>query len=479
MTIIPQNDHDGQVLCTVIENFFCTVIEKFFASFHVGKLLRKCNASKEKGVPVMKVFRYIVSNVFNAKSMYMQIRTDSYHEDFSKNTYYRFLNSTKTNWLRFTTLLSAAVVRDFMQRLTSKDRKDVFIIDDTLFGRSSCKKTGMAARVFDHTDMRYRKGFRLLTLGWSDGNSFLPINFSLLSSSKESNQLGIMDLGDGRTTAGKRRSMALRKATDVMLELLDAAMKAGHQAKYVLFDTWFANPHQIVAIKDMGLDTIAMVKKSSRIKYEFEDKRMSCKQIFKQSKKRRGRSRYLLSVEILVDKENSIDEHPIPAKLVYVRNRSNRKDWIALICTDMQLSEEEIIRVYGKRWDIEVFFKTCKSYLRLQKECHSLSYDAMTAHVSIVMVRYMILSMFQRQNEDHRALGELFYVMLTELEDITFRHSMMILMEAMFQTVKSVFRVTDEQLEIFAADFYSRLPQYMQKALGCSQDGKDAAICHG
>ena len=261
--------------------------------------------------------------------------------------------------------------------------------------------------------------------------------------------------------------MALRKATDVMLELLDAAMKAGHQAKYVLFDTWFANPHQIVAIKDMGLDTIAMVKKSSRIKYEFEDKRMSCKQIFKQSKKRRGRSRYLLSVEILVGKENGIDEHPIPAKLVYVRNRSNRKDWIALICTDMQLSEEEI------------FFKTCKSYLRLQKECHSLSYDAMTAHVSIVMVRYMILSMFQRQNEDHRALGELFYVMLTELEDITFRHSMMILMEAMFQTVKSVFRVTDEQLEIFAADFYSRLPQYMQKALGCSQDGKDAAICHG
>ena len=79
--------------------------------------------------------------------------------------------------------------------------------------------------------------------------------------------------------------MALRKATDVMLELLDAAMKAGHQAKYVLFDTWFANPHQIVAIKDMGLDTIAMVKKSSRITYEFEGRRMNSKQIFKQIKR--------------------------------------------------------------------------------------------------------------------------------------------------------------------------------------------------
>ena len=177
----------------------------------------------------------------------------------------------------------------------------------------------MVARVFDHTDMRYRKGFRLLTLGWSDGNSFLPINFSLLSSHKESNQLGVMDMKDGRTIAGKRRAMAVRKANHVMLDLLREALRTGHQAKYVLFDTWFATPHQIVSIKDMGLDVIAMVKKSSRIQYEFEGKRLNVKQIFKQSKKRRGRSRYLLSVEILIGKDNGVNEHPIPARLVYVR----------------------------------------------------------------------------------------------------------------------------------------------------------------
>ncbi|MCT3498964.1 IS4 family transposase, partial [Lactobacillus delbrueckii subsp. bulgaricus] len=27
----------------------------------------------------------------------------------------------------------------------------------------------------------------------------------------------------------------------------------------------------------------------------------------------------------------------------------------------MTIDENEIIRIYGKRWDIEVFFKTCKS----------------------------------------------------------------------------------------------------------------------
>jgi len=32
------------------------------------------------------------------------------------------------------------------------------------------------------------------------------------------------------------------------------------------------------------------------------------------------------------------------------------KDWIAFICTNPELSEEEIIRIYGKRWQIEIFF---------------------------------------------------------------------------------------------------------------------------
>ena len=74
------------------------------------------------------------------------------------------------------------------------------------------------------------------------------------------------------------------------------------------------------------------------------------------------------------------------------------------ICTDTTLPEEEIIRIYGKRWQIEVFFKTCKSMLNLIGECHSLSYDALTAHVAIVFTRYMLLAMEQRQNEDQRTL---------------------------------------------------------------------------
>ena len=85
----------------------------------------------------------------------------------------------------------------------------------------------------------------------------------------------------------------------------------------------------------------------------------------------------------------------------------------AIICTDMSLSENDIIRIYGHRWDIEVFFKTCKSSLLLRKEYHGLSYDGLTAHVAMVFTRYMLLAVSKRDNEDDRTLGELFYIMIS------------------------------------------------------------------
>lgn len=115
------------------------------------------------------------------------------------------------------------------------------------------------------------------------------------------------------------------KATDTMLQLLDMATAQGITADYVLFDSWFSNPAQLTAIKSRGMDVIAMVKKSSRINYEYEGEKLNIKQIYAKNKKRRGKSKYLLSVSVMLGKEN-----PIPAKIVCVRNKANRKDWLAI-----------------------------------------------------------------------------------------------------------------------------------------------------
>lgn len=199
------------------------------------------------------------------------------------------------------------------------------------------------------------------------------------------------------------------------------------------------------------------IKKSSRIKYSYCGEQLNIKEIYSQNKKRRGRSKYLLSVNVMFGKEN-----PIPSKIVCVRNKANRNDWLAIICTDTTLFEEEIIRIYGKRWQIEVFFKTCKSMLNLIGECHSLSYDALKAHMTIVFTRYMLLAMEQRQNEDQRTFGELFFFLVDEMADITFSKSLGILIDAFIASLQEILKLSDEQLTAFTASFEARLPEYLR-----------------
>lgn len=423
------------------EQLFSNSIISFIKKFQVIKLLRKCGFRKEKGISLFSLFLYVLSNVFRDRSLYMQLKTDHFQENFSKNSYYRFMRNVDVNWLRFTTLLSAQIINNHLRSLTSEKRADCFVVDDSYFSRTGFKKTELVAKVFDHVSMTYKKGFRMMTLGWTDGASFMPINSVLLSSQKLQNMIGENKVFDQRTIAGQRRMLARTKGTDVMVNLIDQAMKAGHQAKYVLFDSWFSNPHQIVQLKQRKLDVIAMVKVSSKIKYEFEGERKNIKQIYRSCKKRCGRSRYLLSIPVKVGRQDK-DGAKIDARIVCVRNRANRKDWLAIICTDMSLSEDEIIRNYGKRWDIEVFFKTCKSYLKLSTEYHGLSYDALTAHVAVVFTRYMLMSVAKRDDEDEHTLGELFYCMINELADITFSYSLQLITDAMLASVKQVFHAS-------------------------------------
>lgn len=348
MSIVSRESKDEKSISTAIANFL--------TAYGILTLLNQCGGSKLKGVPVKELFTYTLTNAFRMGSFYMQNKLGHIRAGFSKNTYYRFIMSPRTNWLRFTTLLSERIINGHIRPLTSENRDVCFVIDDSLYERAGFKRTELASKVFDHVSMRCKKGFRLLTLGWTDGCTFLPINYSLLASNDAENILGPCNKIDKRTIAGKRRFMARQKATTVMVEPLKTALAAGHKAKYVLFDSWFSNPQQILDIKALGLDTIAMVKRSSKRKYIFNGESKNIREIFAACKKRRGRSRYLLSIDVKITQGKNA-QNGLDAKIVCLRNRSNRKDWIAIICTDMSLSENDIIRIYGHRWDIEVLFQ--------------------------------------------------------------------------------------------------------------------------
>ena len=115
---------------------------------------------------------------------------------------------------------------------------------------------------------------------------------------------------DKRTVGYRRRKLSMEKGTHAMLTLLETAKKAAIPAKYVLFDSWFSSPSTLHAVKRMDFDVIGMVKKSPKIFFRYDGEDMSLISIYNKNKKRRGKSKYLLSVMVDVVKDGDI----IPAK---------------------------------------------------------------------------------------------------------------------------------------------------------------------
>jgi IS4 transposase len=314
----------------------------------------------------------------------------------------------------------------------------------------------LLARVHDHNSGLFCRGFRMLTLGWSDGHSFVPMLLSLLSSAKEKNRLAPMrsDI-DKRTNGYKRRQESQRKSTDVLVEMVTMAMAAGTTARHLLFDSWFAFPATIRRIHALGMHTICMLKDTGTITYEWRGWPLTLKELYKAVHKRCGRAKVL--AEVLVTIGNDEQGIPVEAKIVFVRDRRSKK-WLALLSSDTGLSAEEIITLYRRRWDIEVFFKMAKSFLNLAKECQSRSYDALVAHATIVCCRYIMLELARRANADPRTLGRLFHAVCDELRQLSFTEALALFLKLLEETLQGIFVVTKEQILRLFEQFVANLP---------------------
>ena len=181
-------------------------IHSFFHNHNFGQLLRQSNIRKEKGICLDTLFQFLLSLASTGKNLFRLLESVESPTGISKDTAYRLLNSVTANWRRFLLLLSTRVIVQRLLPLTDEATTKVLIADDTLYSRGRSKRVELLARVRDHNTGRYVRGFRMLTLGWSDGNSFVPMMLSMLSSAKEENRLATMRDGiDKRTSGYKRR----------------------------------------------------------------------------------------------------------------------------------------------------------------------------------------------------------------------------------------------------------------------------------
>ena len=443
-----------------IDKILANRFSHFIRRFKIARLLNRIGAGKIMGVTATAVFTFMLGLVFTRRNLYEVYRSERDKPTFGKDVVYRFLGKSGVHWESLIPALAAQVIPE-IDRLTSEKRISAWVIDDSPYYRDRSKKVEFLSWCKDHSENRYYKGFAFLAMGWTDGNTFVPSDFRLVASGNDKNLLeGSHVAEDGRTRATKRRREARTDKPALVLTMLEKAKDTHPETKHVLFDTWFSAPKAILDISAKGFYVVARIKNHKNYRYLYNGECLSLRQIWSRNKKRRGRSKYLLSV--CVDVRHADYDETVPAKIIFVRNKNKRSEWIAILSTDMTLTEEDVIALYGKRWDIEPFFKFIKSALRLTKEFQLRSFDAIVAHAAIVLTRYIFVAIESREDKDWRSFGDIGMLLYEELEDMSFREAFALLITFFKNCLRECLHLSMETIDALVSFFIDSLPTYIK-----------------
>ncbi|SDJ30028.1 hypothetical protein SAMN04488123_1311 [Natribacillus halophilus] len=132
-----------------------------------------------------------------------------------------------------------------------------------------------------------------------------------------------------------------------MFTLLDDINPVKLSAKTLLFDSWFAYPSIIKrVVTQYPLDVVCMIKRSPKIHYTYEGESYTLNQLYQKVRKKRGRAKILASILVGL----GADEHgrEIQARIIFIRDRNRSKKWLAILTTNLDHTEEDAVRIYGK-----------------------------------------------------------------------------------------------------------------------------------
>lgn len=447
------------ILNNQIETFETTLCS-FTKRFEIARLMYAANIKKIRGISVLHILLAIFELPFIRQSYYERFVVNK-SRTFNKDVAYCFLNNCRYNWRAFLGRVSSKVINTFFDSLTCNSRESVLIIDDTTFSRNRSNKVELLAKVFDHAKGVFFKGYRVLQMCWSDGNSTTPVDFAIMSSEKKKNRFEEMNADiDKRCCGFKRRMEAVSKSTDLIEPMVKRAKALGIKARYLLMDSWFGMPKLISKLRH-HIDVVCMVKNTPKVFYYVGGQKMKLSEIYKSFRKKRGRA--LIKGSRIVELNDNGMLYKV--KIVFVKNRNKKRSWLAILSTDITLSDAEIVRIYGKRWDIEVYFKMAKQYLNFGKDIQSRSFDAMIAHISIVMLRHIFISVIHRENVDSRTFGGVFRELIAEMKDIEFFEAVARILNEMIEDSSTLCAETNYKLDEIIAFIMSFVIKKYRKAL--------------
>ncbi len=383
--------------------------------FSFSALCKCLNPLKQRGYGFESIFSCLICMPFlglkTVHSFTGSMLSD--HIEARKDVFYRLKNNPKICWRRILWLFSVKFIK-LAEENGSVNRNAVRCL---IFDDSTLPKTGRyvekVSRVWDHVLNRCILGYKLLAMGYWDGASFIPLDFSLHRErgkntdkpfglkKKEYKKQYRKKRGNGNHNWNRAKEADSTKIESA-LKMFWRAISQGIKVDYVLMDSWFTCEAFISAVRKVKKRTVHLIGmyKIPRTRFEYLGSQLTYSQI----RNMLGKPKRCRKLKLYY-KETIVGYNGQPLKMFFSRQGKNGK-WRVFITTDTELSFIRMIEIYQIRWSIEVFFKEAKQLLGLGK-CQSNDFDAQIADTTITMIQHILLTLKYRF-EHYESKGALF-----------------------------------------------------------------------
>jgi len=421
---------ESQIL-NIINDKLKNPIYQTIQLLNMKTILAKSNFSKRDGIAVHMVVLHFVYMLVNKKIFtFMKQSNDS----FKKDVYYRLLANSSYNW-RSMLSLSSLKILSLLHKVQDSKAIKVFIIDDTVEDKVGKNIEGSCDSIYSNKEKRKIRGLNIVSLNYSDGFSNFMLDFAIVMNKYA--RIAIEDFSnkiDHRTNAHKRRLETMKGKSQIAIDMVKRAVKSGVQADYLLVDSWYSKPSFIKEMNELGLRVISRMANSNKI-WNFLEKEKTLEAIYNKFKELKTAKPGKYGKKIKFTYFSAVVEHKTAGKLKIVFIKTKEK-LIPIVSTDLNISDEEIIEIYKRRWDIEQGYKELREHFGFGKEENRI-YEALIARITLSFFTYNIVSYINRISNEPKTIGGLFKDLECEL------HTLAIAMQTFIAILEEIAKIED------------------------------------